>query len=366
MTGPGGGGAAHPAARALARRHRLRAWEAIPWALALAFYVAFPRHLGFGTELLVTVLFALSLDLVLGYAGIVTLGHAAFFGAGAYTVGILAKHGLWNEPITGLVLAAAVAAAVGLGSGLVLLRTQGLTLLMLTLCTMALLEEAANLGHDYTGGFDGLDSLSIAPLFGVFDFNPLYPRTQYLYVLGVLFLCFAFLRTLVYSPFGQSLTGIRENTLRMHAVGAPVRARLVVCYTLSAAIAGVAGGLWAQANAYVNLGTLGLDRAATVLIILVLGGHGHLYGAFTGAVAYMVLSHFLAKIYPTAWQLGLGLLLVVIALFARNGIAGLAGAVGRALARRPAGARTPGQPAATTTAVETPDAPRAAEAGERR
>ena len=323
------GGADHPAALALAGRHRWRVWEPIPWILALAYYFAFPRHLGFGTELLVTILFAISLDLVLGYAGIVTLGHAAFFGAGAYTVGMLAKHGIWNEPITSLLLAALVAAAVGLGSGLVLLRTHGLTLLMLTLCTMALLEEAGNLAHVYTGGFDGLDSLAIAPLLGAFEFNPLFPRTQYLYVLTVLFLCFVFVRTLVYSPFGQSLTGIRENTLRMHAVGAPVRARLVLCYTLSAAIAGIAGGIWAQANAYVNLGTLGLDRAATVLIILVLGGHGRLYGAFVGAVAYMVLSHFLAKLYPTAWQLGLGLLLVVIALFARNGILGIVEALFR-------------------------------------
>ena len=322
MTSPSPG-AAHPAALALARRHRMRAWEPIPWVLALAFYLAFPKYLGFGTELLVTILFALSLDFVLGYAGIVTLGHAAFFGAGAYTVGMLAKHGIWNEPITSLILAALVASAVGFGSGLVLLRTRGLTLLMLTLCTMALLEEAANLGHDYTGGFDGLDNLLIAPLFGVFEFNPLYPTTQYLYVLAVLFLCFVFVRTLVYSPFGQSLTGIRENILRMPAVGAPVQARLVVCYTLSAAMAGVAGGIWAQANAYVNLGTLGLDRAATVLIILALGGHGRLYGAFIGATAYLALSHFLAKIYPTAWQLGLGLLLVAIALFARNGILGI-------------------------------------------
>ena len=323
MTSPPPGVTLHPAAAALTGRHRPRPWEAIPWVLALGFYFAFPKNLGFGTELLVTILFALSLDLVLGYAGIVTLGHAAFFGAGAYTVGMLAKHGIWNEPLTSLILAAVVAAAVGLGSGVVLLRTRGLTLLMLTLCTMALLEEAANLAHAYTGGFDGLDSLPIPPLFGVFEFNPLYPTTQYLYVLAVLFLCFVFVRTLVYSPFGHSLTGIRENTLRMRAVGAPVPARLVLCYTLSAAIAGAAGGIWAQANAYVNLGTLGLDRAATVLIILVLGGYGRLYGAFVGAVAYMVLSHFLAKIYPTAWQLGLGLLLVVIALFARSGVLGL-------------------------------------------
>jgi branched-chain amino acid transport system permease protein len=313
----------HPAAAALAGRHRAKLWEVIPWILLLAFYFVFPRHLGFGTELLTMILFAISLDLALGYAGIITLGHAAFFGAGAYTVGMLAKHGIWNEPISSLVLAAAVAAAIGLASGLVLLRTTGLTLLMLTLCTMALLEEAANLGAEYTGGFDGLDNVPIPPLLGLFEFSPLYPKVQYLYCLAVLFLCFVFVRTLVYSPFGQSLTGIRENTLRMHAVGAPVRWRLVTCYTISAAIAGIAGGLWAQSNAYVNLSTLGLDRAATVLIILVLGGYGRLYGAFIGAAAYLALSHFLAKLYPTAWQLGLGLLLVVIALFARNGIIGL-------------------------------------------
>jgi branched-chain amino acid transport system permease protein len=236
---------------------------------------------------------------------------------------MLANQGIWNEPISSLIMAAAVAAAIGLGSGLVLLRTTGLTLLMLTLCTMALLEEAANLGAAYTGGFDGLADVPIPPLFGLFEFSPLYPKTQYLYCLAVLFLCFVFVRTLVYSPFGHSLTGIRENALRMHAVGAPVSWRLVTCYTISAALAGIAGGLWAQSNAYVNLSTLGLDRAATVLIILVLGGYGRIYGAFVGAIAYMALSHFLAKVYPTAWQLGLGLLLVVIALFARNGMIGL-------------------------------------------
>jgi len=313
----------HPAALALARRSRLRPWEALPWVLAIAFYFAFPRYLGFGTDLLISILFALSLDLALGYAGIVTLGHAAFFGAGAYTVGMLAKYGIWTEPVTSLALAAAMAALLGLASGWVLLRTTGLTLLMLTLCTMGLLEELANMGAQYTGGYDGLDNLPIPPLFGLFEFNPLYPKTQYLYTLGVLFLGFVFVRTLVYSPFGQSLTGIRENTLRMHAVGAPVRWRLVTCYAISAAIAGIAGGLWAQTNAYVNLSALGLDRAATILIVLVLGGYGRLYGAFVGAVVYMTLSHFLAKAYPTAWQLGVGLLLMVIALFARNGIIGL-------------------------------------------
>jgi branched-chain amino acid transport system permease protein len=313
----------HPAARLLITRHRFRWWEALPWIAAIGFYFTFPDYLGFGTELLIAILFALSLDLALGYAGIITLGHAAFFGTGAYAVGMLAFYGIWSEPITSLLVAAVAAGLVGLLSGLVLLRTKGLTLLMLTLCTMALLQEGANMAHDYTGGFDGLPSLAIAPVFGVFEFNPLYANTQYLYTLALLVACFLFLRTLVYSPFGQSLTGIRENLLRMHAIGAPVRRRLVICYTISAAIAGIAGGLWAQTNAYVNLSTFDLDRAATVLIILILGGYGRLYGAFVGAIAYMALEHFLARIYPTAWQLGLGLLLVLIALFARNGILGL-------------------------------------------
>jgi branched-chain amino acid transport system permease protein len=327
----------HPAAGALARRHRWRWWEALPWIAAVAFYFAFPAYLGFGAELLIAILFALSLDLALGYAGIITLGHAAFFGAGAYTVGLLAFHGIWTEPITSLLIAALVAAAVGLASGLVLLRTRGLTLLMLTLCTMALLQEAANMAHDYTGGFDGLPSLPIAPVFGRFEFNPLYADTQYLFSLGVLAVCFLGVRTLVYSPFGQSLTGIRENLLRMHAVGSPVQRRLLICYAISAGIAGIAGGLWAQSNAYVNLSALDLDRAATVLIILILGGYGRLYGAFVGALAYMLLSHFLAEVYPTAWQLGLGIMLVTIALFARNGVLG----IGEALWRRLRGPRAP-------------------------
>jgi len=314
--------AVHAAVEQLAGRHRLQWWEALPWVAALAAFFLFPNHLAFGTQLLITILFALSLDLVLGYAGIITLGHAAFFGAGAYTVGMLAQHAAWNEPLSGLVAAALVAGAIGLASGLVLLRTHGLTLLMLTLCTMALLEESANMAHHYTGGFDGMPGLTFQPIAGAFAFDVLYFRPQYLYVLAVLFGCFLLARMLVHSSFGQSLTGIRENILRMHAVGAPVRARLVIVYTISAAMAGVAGGLFTQANAYVNLSTLGLERSAGVLIMLILGGHGRLYGAFVGAVAYMVLEHFLARAYPTAWQLGVGLMLILVALYARNGILG--------------------------------------------
>lgn len=325
------------AARRLAERHRFRWWEALPWIAGIAVFFAFPNYLAFGTQLLITILFALSLDLVLGYAGIVTLGHAAFFGAGAYTVGILAQHLGWNEPLSGLVAAALVAGAIGLASGLVLLRTQGLTLLMLTLCTMALLEQAGNMGAAWTGGFDGMPGLSFRKILGLFSFDVLYFRTQYLYALAVLFGCFLLVRTLVHSSFGQSLTGVRENLLRMHAVGAPVRSRLVLAYTISAALAGIAGGLFAQATGYVNLAALGLDRAAGVLIVLILGGHGRLYGAFVGAIAYLVLEHSLAKAYPTTWQLAIGLTLIVVALYARNGILGL----GEALRRRAQRQRAP-------------------------
>ncbi len=322
--------APHTAAGQLARRHRFQWWELLPWIAAIAAFFAFPTYLAFGTQLLIVILFALSLDLVLGYAGIVTLGHAAFFGAGAYTVGMLASQLGWNEPLSGLLAAAAVAGLIGFVSGLVLLRTHGLTLLMLTLCTMALLEQAANMGAHWTGGFDGIPGLSFDKILGLFSFDVLYFRSQYLYVLAVLLLCFVAVRMLVYSSFGQSLTGVRENLLRMHAVGAPVRARLVAVYTISAALAGVAGGLFTQATGYVNLSVLGLERAAGVMIILILGGYGRLYGAFVGAVAYMVLEHMLAKAYPTAWQLGIGVTLILVALYARNGIIG----IGEALLRR--------------------------------
>jgi len=320
------------AATELAQRHHFHWWESLPWVAGIAVFFAFPNYLSFATQVLITILFALSLDLVLGYAGIVTLGHAAFFGAGAYTVGMLAMHWGWHEPFSGLLAAALVAAAIGFVSGLVLLRTHGLTLLMLTLCTMTLLEQAANMGAAWTGGFDGMPGLSFSKILGLFGFDALYFRSQYLYTLATLFLCFAIVRMLVYSSFGQSLTGVRENLLRMHAVGAPVRARQVLAYTVSAALAGVAGALFTQANGYVNLAVLGLERSAGVMIVLILGGYGRLYGAFVGAIAYMVLEHTLAKAYPTAWQLGLGLTLIAVALFARNGIIGIADSLRRRIA----------------------------------
>jgi branched-chain amino acid transport system permease protein len=274
----------------------------------------------FGSQVLVMVLFALSLDLILGYAGIITLGHAAFFGIGAYTVGLLASRLSWSEPISGLVAAAAVAALAGFASGALLLRYRGLTLLVLTLATTTMLQELGNFYKDFTGGYDGIPGLEFAPLFGRFDYD-LYGHTIYLYALGVLFVLFLLVRRIVYSPFGQALAGIRENVARMHAIGSPVHGRLLAAYTISAAIAGVAGALFTETNAVVTLGVFDFDTySAAVMVMLILGGAGRLYGAFAGAVIYMVLQDYLSKLSPAFWQFGVGLLLVLTVLFARNGL----------------------------------------------
>ena len=305
----------------LIRRHRLRPIELLPWLLAIAAYFAASGYLTLGSQILIMILFALSLDLVLGYAGIVTLGHSVFFGVGAYTAGIYAAH-VSGEPLSGLVAAAAAAALVGFVSGLVILRTRGLTLLMLTLAVTALLAEAANKASFITGGADGLQGIEMQPILGVFRFD-LFGRTAYLYALAVLCVVWIFVRRLVHSPFGQSLIGIRENSPRMHAIGSPVRRRLVTIYTISAALAGVAGALLAQTTQFVGLTVLGFERSGEIVIMLVFGGIGRLYGAFIGASLYMIAQDQLAKLDPTFWNFWIGLLLVLLVMFARGGVLGL-------------------------------------------
>jgi len=306
---------------AFARRHRFHPLEALPWAAAIAAFGLFPSYLALGAQILATILFALSADLVLGYAGIVTLGHAAFFGTGAYTAGILAANG-WGEPLSGLLAAAFVAALIGLASGFVVLRTTGLTLLMQTLVVATLLHEAANKASSITGGDDGLQGMEVWPIFGVFRFD-LFGRTAYLYCLIVLFLCWWLARQVVHSPFGRSLTGIRENVLRMHAIGAPVMRRRLVIYTISAAFAGVAGALIAQTTQFVGLGVLGLERSGTVLIMLIIGGIGRLYGAFIGVPLYMIAQDRFSEVEPVYWYFWIGLLMVLVVVFARGGLLGL-------------------------------------------
>jgi branched-chain amino acid transport system permease protein len=203
-----------------------------------------------------------------------------------------------------------------------LLRYRGLTLLVLTLSTAIMLQELGNLMKDLTGGYDGLPGLAYKPLLGVFDYD-LYGHVAYLYALAVLFVLFMAVRTIVHSPFGQTLAGIRENVARMHAIGSPVHLRLVVVYTIAAAIAGVAGALFTQTNQYVTLGVFDFDNSAGVMVMLILGGAGRLYGGFVGAVIYMVLQDWLSKASPQYWQFSVGLLLVLTVLFARRGLLGL-------------------------------------------
>lgn len=320
------------AAKHLEHRHRWHPFEAIPWVLAVAAFFVLPDYMAFGTQVLITIIFALSLDLILGYAGIVTLGHAAYFGVGAYTAGMLSAHLDWHEPISGLLVSAGIAGAVGFAFGWVLLRYHGLTLIMLTLASAIFLQELANANADITGGFDGLTGIQISPLLGVFE-NDLWGHHYYWYALIVLFLVFLAARTIVKSSFGHSLVGIRENVRRMHAIGTPVHRRLVRVYTISAAMAGVAGALFAQSNAFVTLDVLGFTRSGTILIILVLGGTGRLYGAFVGAVVYMVLEDELAKLSPEFWEFGVGLVLVLTVLFTRRGLLGGLEQSLRALAR---------------------------------
>ena len=321
------------AADYLLGRHRFRAAEALPWLIAIAVYFIFPDRLTFGSQVLVMVMFALSLDLILGYAGIVTLGHAAFFGVGAYTVGLAAARLQWTEPISGLFAAAIAAGIVGFITGWFLLRYRGLTLLMLTLATAIMLQETGNLRSDISGGYDGLPGLTFKPLLGAFDYD-LYGHTYYLYALAVLAVVFYFVRRIVYSPFGQALTGIRENVRRMHAIGSPVHWRLVTVYTIAAAVAGVAGALFTQTNAYVTLTVFDFDNSAKVMVMLILGGTGRLYGAFVGATVYMVLEDYFSKLSPTFWQFGIGLVLVLAVLFARRGLLGIFESMGRYISER--------------------------------
>lgn len=306
----------------LKSRHGLRAVELLPWLAAVAVFFLLPDRLAFAGQVLIMVLFALSLDLIFGYAGLITLGHAAYFGIGAYAVGLLsAKLGV-AEPFTGLAFALAVAGLVGLGVGWVLARYRGLTFLMLTLASAILLYEFANLRADVTGGFDGLTGITVAPLFGVFEYD-LWGRTHYLYILGILVVGFLVARRITTSWFGQSLIGIRENIDRMPAIGCPVNRRLTVIYGISAAMAGVAGALYTQSNTFVSLSVLAFERSGVVLTILVLAGAGRLYGAFLGAVVYMTLEDELSKLNPQMWEFGIGLMLVLVVLFAKGGLLGL-------------------------------------------
>jgi branched-chain amino acid transport system permease protein len=305
----------------LARRARWRWPEIVFWLVAFgALFVPSGRHLILN-DVAIFALFALSLDLILGYAGIVSLGHAAFFGLGAYAAGLFCKN-VMPDPLAGLLVAMAVAAVAGLCSSLLVLRGSDLTRLMVTLGVSLVLHELANSLSGLTGGADGLQGMSVGPLLGAFEFD-LYGRTAYGYSLAVLFLLFVVARAVVHSPFGLSLMAIRRNPLRASALGVPVNARLIAIYTLAAAYAGAAGALLAQTTGYVSLEVLEFNRSADVMLALIIGGTGWLYGGIAGAFIFKVLQDVLSSSAPQFWMFWMGLFLVVLAVVGRDRLTAL-------------------------------------------
>jgi branched-chain amino acid transport system permease protein len=329
-------GSAAPLAVDLAPLRRAARWQPAEyafWLLPVVGWFAFPESLPLLSQIAITGLFAVSLDLILGYAGILSLGHAAFFGLGAYAAGFLGTAG-WGDPLLGLVVALLVAGAAGFVTSFLVLRGADLTRLMVTLGVSLMLFEAANKLTRFTGGVDGLQGIEMKPVLGLFRFD-LYGKTGYIYCVVVLFVMFWIARRVVHSPFGLALRGIHQNAARMPALGTPVNGRLVAIYTMGAAYAGVAGALLTQTTQFVSIDVLSFSRSAELLLMLVLGGTGSLYGALLGTLAFMVVHHLLSDMNPQYWQFWLGLLLIIVVLFARDGImGGLRRAAARLSARR--------------------------------
>jgi branched-chain amino acid transport system permease protein len=307
-------------ARRLKNRARWTPLEVAFWLVAAATIYFLPsRHLIL-TEIAILALFALSLDLILGYAGIISLGHAAFFGFGGYAAGLLAKHALVTEPVLALVIAGLAAAALGFATSFLVLRGSDLTRLMVTLGVALVLREIANRYSELTGGADGLQGIAMAPLLGTFRFD-LFGHTAYIYSLIVLFVLFVIARRIVHSPFGLSLRSIKGNPLRAATIGIPVDRRLIAIYTIAAFYAGVAGALLTQTTAFASLDVFSFDRSADLLLVLIIGGTGYLYGGLIGAVVFKLMQDWLANLTPQYWQFWLGLVLVAIVLIGRERMA---------------------------------------------
>jgi branched-chain amino acid transport system permease protein len=295
---------------------RWRIWEPLLWLLALAAPLVMPSHALIVNEVAIVALFAVSLDLVLGYTGIVSLGHAAFFGAGAYAAGLFAKL-VMPDPVVGLLVGMVVATALGALCSLTIMRGTDLTRLMVTLGVALILGELANKYSDFTGGADGLQGVVMGPVLGLFEFD-LYGRTAAWYSIVVLMVFFVFARRLVHSPFGATLKVIRDNRLRAMAIGVPVLSRLAVVYTIAAGVAGAAGALLAQTSGFVSLDVFAFDRSADVMLILVVGGVGWLYGGVAGAIVFKLMQDWLSSITPQYWTFWLGLFLVVLVMVGRE------------------------------------------------
>ena len=299
---------------------RWRPIEIVFWLATLLPFFLFPNYLSLASQIAITALFALSLDIILGYGGIVSLGHAAFFGIGAYTAAVFSKF-VMGEPVIGLVVAAAAAAITGYATSFIIARFRHFTLIMITLGLGLLAQETANRAHWLTGGSDGFQGIDIWPVLGLFKFD-LYGYTGYGYSLVVLFVLFLAARRLINSPFGLALRGIRENWVRMPAIGAASRAHIQKAYTIAATIAGIAGALLAQTTQTAALESISFQRSADVLVMLVLGGAGRLYGGLVGAVIFMIARDQFSGIAPQFWYFWIGVLLIAVVMFLPNGILG--------------------------------------------
>jgi branched-chain amino acid transport system permease protein len=301
----------------IAKAHARWHWsEIVFWCLALACAFLFPSRFLIMTDIVRLALFALSLDLILGYAGIVSLGHAAFFGVGAYAAGLLALHGIVTEPVAALVLAGLAATVVGFLTSFLVIRGVDLTRLMVTLGIALLLEALGERFSNITGGTDGLQGIEMAPVLGLFSFD-MFGKVGFFYALAVLFVLFLVARRIVHSPFGLSLRAIKNNPLRAAAVGVPVNRRLIAVYTLAAFYAGIAGALFTQTTQLASLDVFSFERSADLMLVLVIGGTGYLYGGLIGAVVFKMLQEFFSTITPQYWQFWIGLVLVVIVLVGR-------------------------------------------------
>ena len=310
-------GLASRVAQHLARRARWRAPEILFWLAAAATLFALPgKHLILA-EIAILGLFALSLDLLLGYAGIISLGHAAFFGFGAYAAGLFSKHGLIAEPVLALLAAGAIAAALGFATSFLVLRGSDLTRLMVTLGVALVLRELANRFDGLTGGADGLQGVVMAPVLGRFAFD-IGGHVGYAYSLAVLFVLFLVARRIVHSPFGLALGSLKGNPLRAAAIGIPVNGRLVGIYTFAAGYAGIAGALLTQVTQFCSLDVFSFERSADLLVVLILGGTGYLYGGLIGAVLFKLMQDWLAAMTPQYWQFWVGLVLVAVVLVGRE------------------------------------------------
>lgn len=299
---------------------QLRSAEILFWLALAATFFLLPDKLTLMSQILIYGLFAVSLDMALGYAGILTVGHAAFFGAGAYAAGLLARHG-WGEPFSGLLAALVLCAALGYAMSYLVVRGADLTRLMITIGVCVLLAELANRMSGITGGSDGLQGMVVWPVLGLFEFD-LFGKAAFCYAYGVVLAMFLLVRLVLRSPFGLTLRGIHDSRKRMLAIGSPVEARLRMAYVFSAAVAGVAGALLAQTTQFVGVESIGFNRSAEVLIILVLGGTGRLYGGLIGAVVYMLVHDAFADLDPQYWMFWLGVFLIAAVMLGRGGMMG--------------------------------------------